>query len=85
MEVPERNRTTDILVRRYPTLINPARGMSVASKRDGGPFFHKPVQTNAPRTRKCFELLMFGIRQPNCECRHDATVFLYFGALFVLV
>ena len=22
---------------------------------DGGPFFHKLVQTNAPRTRKCFE------------------------------
>jgi hypothetical protein len=29
---------------------------------DGGPFFHKLVQTNASRTRKCLEPLMFGIR-----------------------
>jgi hypothetical protein len=37
-------------------------------KSDGGPFFHKLVQTNAPGARKFFEPPMFDIRQPDGKC-----------------
>jgi hypothetical protein len=37
------------------------------SKGDRGPLFDKLGETDAPRTRKGLEPLMFGIGQPNSE------------------